>query len=104
MLGRNRTRFDPMVPAHRARTITLHTIQRARQARRELLLIVPLTALTIVAFIFREKIFGVDTPVRLVAAVVLVVLGWALARDLRRRGQAAPFPPGGPGAGRTGSV
>src|SRR5215210_6940238 len=69
MLDRTRNRFDPMMPAHRARTITLHTIQRARQARRELLLIVPLTALTILAYVMREQIFGVDTPVRVVAAV-----------------------------------
>ena len=32
----------------------------------------------------REQLFGVDTPVRVAAAVVLVVLGWALARDLGR--------------------
>src|SRR3954463_963110 len=81
MLGRRQpTRFDPMMPAHRARTITLHTIQRARQARRELMLIVPLTALTILAYVMREQLFGVDTPARLVAAIVLVVLGGALAR------------------------
>src|SRR3954452_1987491 len=104
MLGRNhRTRFDPKMPAHRARTITLHTIQRARQARRELLLIVPLTALTILAYVMRERLFGVDTPVRVVAAVVLVVLGWALARELGRWAQPALLRPGGRGSGRTGS-
>jgi small-conductance mechanosensitive channel len=32
----------------------------------------------------REQLFGVDTPVRVAAAVVMVVLGWALARDLGR--------------------
>ena len=83
-LARNKPRFDAKAPAARARSITLHTLQRARRARRELLLIVPLTIATIVAYIFREEIFGVDTPVRVAAAVVLVVLGWALARDLGR--------------------
>jgi small-conductance mechanosensitive channel len=83
-LVRNKPRFDAKAPAARARSITLHTLQRARRARRELLLIVPLTALTILAYIFREEIFGVDTPVRVAAAGVLVVLGWALARDLGR--------------------
>ena len=84
-LVRNRPRFDAAkAPAARARSITLHTLQRARRARRELLLIVPLTIATIVAYIFREEIFGVDTPVRVAAAGVLVVLGWALARDLGR--------------------
>ena len=83
-LVRNKPRFDAKAPAARARSITLHTLQRARRARRELLVIVPLTIATIVAYIFREEIFGVDTPVRVAAAVVLVVLGWALARDLGR--------------------
>src|SRR5215218_1228378 len=102
MLGRRQpTRFDPMMPAHRARTITLHTIQRARQARRELMLVVPLMALTIVAYLKREELFGVDTPVRVVAAVVLVVLGWALARDLGRWAQPALFRRVDPGTAGT---
>ena len=49
MLNRHRPKFDARAPALRARSITLHTIQRAHDARRELLLIVPLTVLTIVA-------------------------------------------------------
>jgi small conductance mechanosensitive channel len=77
-------RFDAKAPAARARSITLHTLQRARRARRELLLIVPLLALTVAAYVWREEIFGVDTPARVAAAVVLVVLGWAMARDLGR--------------------
>src|SRR3954465_765744 len=102
MLGRRQpSRFDPMMPAHRARTITLHTIQRARQARRELMLIVPLTALTILAYVMREQLFGVDTPVRVVVAVVLVVLGWALGRDLGRWAQPALFRRVDPGTAGT---
>src|SRR3954466_9579355 len=102
MLGRrNHTRFDPMMPAHRARTITLHTIQRARQARRELMLIVPLTGLTILAYVMREQLFGADTPVRMVAAIVLVGLGGALARDLGRWAQPALFRRVAPGTAGT---
>jgi small conductance mechanosensitive channel len=86
---REKSRFDPRAPAHRARSITLQTLQRARRARRELLLVVPLTAATIAAYVWREQLFGVDTPARVAAAVVLVVLGWALARDLGR--WAEPF-------------
>jgi small conductance mechanosensitive channel len=81
---RQKSRFDPKAPAYRARSITLHTLQRARRARRELLLVVPLLVLTILAYVMRERLFGVDTPARVAAAVVLVVLGWALARDLGR--------------------
>ena len=36
------------------------------------------------AYLRREELFGVDTPVRVGAAIVMVVLGWALARDLGR--------------------
>src|SRR5829696_6310637 len=101
LIGRNRPRFDPRARAHRARSITLHTIQRAHEARRELLLVVPLTALTILAFIFREELFGVDTPVRVAAAIVLVVLGWALARDVGRWAQPALFRRVDPGTAGT---
>jgi len=87
--SRPKPRFDPRAPAHRARSITLQTLQRARRARRELLLIVPLTAATIAAYVWRQEIFGVDTPARVAAAIVLLVLGWALARDLGR--WAEPF-------------
>jgi small-conductance mechanosensitive channel len=68
----------------RTRSLTTQTAQRARRAKRELLVIVPLFALTIVAYVDRERIFGLDTPVRVAAAVVLLTLGWALGRDLGR--------------------
>lgn len=64
--------------------MTLQTLQRARDARRELVLVVPLMALTLLAYVYRKEIFGVDVPVRVAAAMVLVVLGWAMARDLGR--------------------
>jgi small conductance mechanosensitive channel len=67
-----------------ARSLTLQTAQRARRARWEMLVIVPLLAVTVFAYLRREELFGVDTPVRVGAAVVMVVLGWALARDLGR--------------------
>jgi small conductance mechanosensitive channel len=67
-----------------ARSLTLQTAQRARRAKWELALLVPLFGLTLAAYVERERIFGVDTPVRVAAAVVMVILGWALARDLGR--------------------
>jgi small conductance mechanosensitive channel len=68
----------------RARSLTTQTAQRARRAKRELVVLVPLLAMTLVAYVRREELFGVDTPVRVGAAIVMVVLGWALARDLGR--------------------
>jgi small-conductance mechanosensitive channel len=78
----NRAQVTHVAP--RARTLTLQTAQRARRAKWELLAVIPLFALTLVAYIDRERIFGVDTPVRVAAAVVMVVLGWRLARDFGR--------------------
>jgi small conductance mechanosensitive channel len=68
----------------RARSLTLQTAQRARRAKRELVVLVPLLAVTLYFYLRREEVFGVDTPVRVGAAIVMVVLGWALARDLGR--------------------
>ncbi len=68
----------------KARSLTLQTAQRARHAKRELVVLVPLLAVTLYFYLRREEVFGVDTPVRVGAAIVMVVLGWALARDLGR--------------------
>jgi small conductance mechanosensitive channel len=68
----------------RARSLTLQTAQNARRAGRELAIVVPLFAVTLYAYLRREELFGVDGPVRVAAAIVMVVLGWALARDLGR--------------------
>jgi small conductance mechanosensitive channel len=57
---------------------------RARRARNHALLIVPLIAVVIVGYGERERLFGMDLPVRIVAVVALVILGWALARNLGR--------------------
>jgi small conductance mechanosensitive channel len=62
----------------------VQTATKARRAKRELIVIVPLLAITLYAYLRREELFGVDTPVRVGAAIVMVVLGWALARDLGR--------------------
>lgn len=85
-----RQRTLQQAPA-RARSLTLQTAQRARKARRELLVLIPLLAATIVAYVERERIFGMDTPVRAAAAVVLLMLGWALARDIGRFSAPALF-------------
>jgi small-conductance mechanosensitive channel len=68
----------------RARSLTLQTAQKARRAKRELLVIVPAFVGTIVVYAHREEFFGLDTPVRIVAAALMLLLGWQLARDLGR--------------------
>jgi small conductance mechanosensitive channel len=70
--------------APKARSLTLQTAQRARRAKFELAVLLPLFVLTLGAYLERERIFGLDTPIRVAAAVAMVILGWALARDLGR--------------------
>jgi small-conductance mechanosensitive channel len=84
-------RFSRPHVAPRARSLTMQTAQRARRAKWELAVILPLFALTIAAYVERERVFGLNTPVRVVAAIVMVVLGWALARDLGRFSAPALF-------------
>jgi len=58
----------------------------ARRARREALVLLPLLAAVLVAYGYRDELFGhdLDTLVRIVTAIGLVALGWAFARDLGR--------------------
>lgn len=84
-------RFNRPHVASGARSLTVQTANAARRAKWELFALVPLLLATIVVYVKREQIFGVDTPVRLAAAVVMVALGWALARDLGRYSAPALF-------------
>lgn len=80
-----------IAPAARARSLTIQTAQKAKQAKLELLVIIPLMAVTAYAYVEREELFGTDTPVRVAAAVAMVALGWLLARDLGRSAAPALF-------------
>jgi small-conductance mechanosensitive channel len=71
-------------PAARARALTVQAAQKAARARLELAIVVPLIAAVLVANEYREEIFGLDVPVRVVTAVALLILGWRLARDVGR--------------------
>jgi small conductance mechanosensitive channel len=89
MRRQRQTRFHD-APA-KARSLTLQTAQRARRARRELLILLPLLAITVYAYVRRKELFGLDEPVRVAAALVMLTLGWALARDIGRWIQPALF-------------
>ena len=66
------------------RELGSHARARAARARAEVLLILPLFVAVIVAYQKRMDLFGVDMPVRVACVVALVILGWALARDVGR--------------------
>jgi len=80
-----------IAPATRARSLTIQTAQKAKQAKLELIVLVPLMAITVTAYLKREELFGADTPVRVGAAVAMVSLGWLVARDIGRFAAPALF-------------
>jgi small conductance mechanosensitive channel len=67
-----------------ARVLTAEGTRRARQARREAIALVPVVAGVVLIWIYREDIFGTDTPVRIAAAILLAAIGWRFARDIGR--------------------
>src|SRR4051794_12206246 len=69
-----------------ARAMTLQALHASRRARRELLVVVPLLAAVLVANAPRREWFGKDLEleVRIIAALVILALGWRLARDFGR--------------------
>jgi small conductance mechanosensitive channel len=92
-------RFKPRKDLHLERVFETHTdawervglavdvSQRAvRRARREAAILVPLLVGVLLAYSYRKQLFGTafDTPVRIATVVALVVLGWAIARDIGR--------------------
>jgi small-conductance mechanosensitive channel len=82
MLNRLETKLTPA----NARAITLQALHNSRRARRELLVILPLLVGALVVYANRRAWFGAawDTPVRIAVAIVILGLGWRLARDLGR--------------------
>jgi small conductance mechanosensitive channel len=67
--------------------LAVNVSQRAaRRARREAAILVPLLVGVLVAYSLRKQLFGAqaDTPVRIITVIALVILGWAVARDIGR--------------------
>jgi small conductance mechanosensitive channel len=56
----------------------------ARRGRRQLTLLLPLIGAVILAYSYRRELLGVDKPVRIAVAAILVLLGWAVARNVGR--------------------
>ncbi|NLT05238.1 MAG: mechanosensitive ion channel family protein [Solirubrobacterales bacterium] len=58
--------------------------EAARRARRQLPLLIGLLAILGVAYAYRRELFGIDRPIRLATAAVLMLLGWSVARNVAR--------------------
>jgi small conductance mechanosensitive channel len=66
------------------RLVSIEAARRARKARREAMLLIPLAIGLILLWHYREDLFGTDVPVRIAAAILLAAIGWRLARDIGR--------------------
>jgi small-conductance mechanosensitive channel len=58
--------------------------QQAKRARRELLILAPLFAGVVVLYAYRDDIKGYSLHIRIAAVILLLILGWAIARALGR--------------------
>jgi small conductance mechanosensitive channel len=69
-----------------ARQLRVQAVQRARHARWQALVLIPMLAAVVWAYDNRQDLFGksANLPVRVGTAIVLVLLGWAFARALGR--------------------
>ena len=72
-----------------------------RRARREAVVIAPLIAAVLVAYSYRDELFGNDIVVRIAAVLILVVLGWLFARAIGRALRPALFRRMDPGTAGT---
>src|SRR6185436_15475520 len=68
----------------RARQLREHAAERARRARAQTLLLIPLIVGVVLAYSRRRTLFGLDMPVRVACVLALVLLGWSFAMNLGR--------------------
>ena len=55
-----------------------------KRARIQLFVLIPIGIATYILYKHRVELFGVDTPARVVAAALLLAIGWQVARDIGR--------------------
>src|SRR3954447_7785116 len=60
------------------------SVKAARKARRQAVVLIPLLIGILVAYRYRTELFGVDMPIRVATVIALLILGWAIARDIGR--------------------
>jgi small conductance mechanosensitive channel len=77
------TRSHSWREAGLARQLSRRAVKRARI---QALVMVPLLVAILVVYDYRHELFGrdFDKPVQIVTAIVLIVLGWQIARDVGR--------------------
>src|SRR5262249_36049272 len=77
--------FDTRSHAWREVGLSQQTDPRAvKRARIEVLLLIPLFVGVVLVYEHRQSLLGVNTEVRVAAGVVVLAVGWAIARDIGR--------------------
>jgi small conductance mechanosensitive channel len=66
------------------RQVRSQAVARAKRARTHVALLLPLIAGVVLAYVYRDRLFGLDLPIRIGCVVALVILGWAFAMNLGR--------------------
>jgi len=75
------TRSHSWREAGLARQLSARAVKRARI---QLFVLIPIGIATYILYKHRVELFGVDTPARVVAAALLLAIGWQVARDVGR--------------------
>jgi small conductance mechanosensitive channel len=77
------TRSHSWREAGLARQLSRRAVKRARI---QVAVLLPLLIATLLVYGYRDSLFGeaYDTPVRIVTAIALIILGWQFARDIGR--------------------
>ncbi|MEX2194970.1 MAG: mechanosensitive ion channel family protein [Thermoleophilaceae bacterium] len=78
------TQVTPRYSPHALRHMRLQAARQARRAARQLVLIVPLIVAILLVYNYRDDIPGPNMPIRIGTTILLIVLGWAFARDVGR--------------------
>jgi small conductance mechanosensitive channel len=64
--------------------VRTQAVARAKRARAQVVLLLPLIVAVVLAYVYRNRLFGLDVPIRIACVVALVILGWAFAMSLGR--------------------
>jgi small conductance mechanosensitive channel len=64
--------------------VRTQAVARAKRARAHVALLLPLIAAVVLAYAYRDELFGLDLPIRIACVIALVILGWAFAMNLGR--------------------
>lgn len=78
------TQVTPRYSPHHLRYLRSQAARQARRASRELVLVVPLLVAILLVYNYRDDLPGPNMAIRVASTLLILVLGWAFARDLGR--------------------